>query len=240
MSCERTIALSIFLHVLVLAAFSIQLKSRFVMPSAFEVNLVSTGETHAPPAQEKTAPIDIKTPEKKKPAVKEKTKTAAVVKPVKKPVMAPVKPTPAEPKESVEELREGAIGKIEKNEAIAEIRKRVKIEGTLSIGKAAPGTGTKPGATANSPLAAYLDLVKQEIKKRWRYPDGDTNGLIAVINIIIHHSGMLEPSIEASSGNNRLDQSAIRAVESASPVSPPPYPYYELQIGIKFHDENTD
>lgn len=231
MSFERTIALSFFLHVLVLAALSIQIKTRFVMPSAFEVNLVSPGISRAAPAGKETAPAAQKIAPVK--AVKTPPRKMAVPKPEKKPVMAPVKITrPAG--ESEEEETEAAIEKIVIRQGVSGIEKIVKLQESISIGREAPGAGTQEGTGTSPLLAAYAGRLKQEIWKKWIYPDVNINGLATTMTIIVSRNGMLTiKNIDSSSGDKLFDRSAVRAVESASPAAPPPVD--ELEVVIKFH-----
>ena len=49
---------------------------------------------------------------------------------------------------------------------------------------------------------------------------------------ILRDGTAIVQKVERSSGNALFDRSARRAVERASPLSPPPY---EMEIGVRFY-----
>ena len=56
--------------------------------------------------------------------------------------------------------------------------------------------------------------------------------LEAVISVTIMSNGTVKiNSVEKSSGNVLFDRSVLRAINKASPVSPPPH---EMEIGLRF------
>ncbi|MEJ2696621.1 MAG: energy transducer TonB [Candidatus Sulfobium sp.] len=81
----------------------------------------------------------------------------------------------------------------------------------------------------------YMDKITGEIWKQWGWdPTMGEKNLEAVISVLIGRDGTITvKKIEKSSGNRIFDRSALMALRSASPVSPPPN-RMEMEIGIRF------
>ncbi|MFV1956956.1 MAG: energy transducer TonB [bacterium] len=94
--------------------------------------------------------------------------------------------------------------------------------------------------SADIRFRAYYDQVWARIKAAWVLPDGVAAAdgkLLTVIGIRISASGVIEDQrIERSSGNIYYDQSAVRALNKASPLPPLPAELSEdiLEVGINF------
>jgi len=83
---------------------------------------------------------------------------------------------------------------------------------------------------------AYYLALAEKVHASWVYP-GDIGNLEAIISIKIDKSGrLLERWVEKPSGNVIYDQSAIRAVEKASPFPLLPEGMGDdtLEVGIRF------
>ncbi len=98
-----------------------------------------------------------------------------------------------------------------------------------------PGTGSGPGSEFGSPtgvisaqdpgFAQYQSQVRSKIMREWvqTHVGGELEHLRARITVRINASGdVISKSFAKSSGVPSFDNSAMRAVERASPFPPPP------------------
>jgi len=75
-------------------------------------------------------------------------------------------------------------------------------------------------------------MVISKIRQHWIFPEAGNKDLLAIISIRIAKDGrIIVDKIEKSSGNPLFDRSALRAINSASPLPPPPE---EIEIGVRF------
>ncbi len=94
------------------------------------------------------------------------------------------------------------------------------VQGT-DVGSGVPGSGT------------YEDLIAQRIGQEIEFPETGETQLVTVILVKIRKDGEVTiQGIEKRSGNERFDRVALRAIEKASPVPPPPA---EMEIGLRLH-----
>ncbi|MCX7913439.1 MAG: TonB family protein [Thermodesulfovibrionales bacterium] len=79
----------------------------------------------------------------------------------------------------------------------------------------------------------YFALIVSKIRREWVYPESLDRNLEAIISIKILSDGSVKiEKIEKSSGNPVFDRYALRAINKASPLPPPPK---ELEVGIRFN-----
>lgn len=108
-------------------------------------------------------------------------------------------------------------------------------------GYARPGGGNEMSAR----FQLYYTELWERIRRSWNLPEaltGNTKGRMAVVTLRIRRDGTLEKFwLEESSGNARLDQSALRAVEKAAPFPPLPggYPRPTHEVGIRFRPDEA-
>jgi TonB family protein len=108
------------------------------------------------------------------------------------------------------------------------------------------GGGGGGGGDQGVPLKyqIYYTQLWGRISRHWVVPEAlvaNPQGLEAVVVIKIKKDGNLEKAwLEQSSGNNRYDQSCIRAVERAAPYPPLPSGLREKshEVGIRFKPED--
>jgi TonB family protein len=172
-----------------------------------------------------------------------KTKETATKKPdtVKRPAEPPQKPAKrVEPQAPiVQENRDIVSERIEalqamrRIEQLAAMRRLVDIEGKKTQATAdragTSGRGTKTQADSGE---NYISMVVNKIRHHWIFPETGDKDLLAIISIRIARDGRITvDKIEKSSGNPLFDRSALRAINSASPLPPPPQ---EIEIGVRF------
>ncbi|MBI5234256.1 MAG: cell envelope integrity protein TolA [Deltaproteobacteria bacterium] len=83
----------------------------------------------------------------------------------------------------------------------------------------------------------YYNTIGSMIQSSWRYADTTETDLNAWLSIRIARDGaLLDKNIEKSSGQKGFDESALRAVQMASPFPPLPEGLNEdsLEVGIRF------
>ncbi|MBI5101642.1 MAG: cell envelope integrity protein TolA [Nitrospirae bacterium] len=220
-SLQKTAAVSAALHATIFLLSMIALRNTrvFMMPSPYTVNLVSLpggAPDHSgavsPREAAKAAPEPVKVSKKDKENTKEQQKriddSIAVLKSKKK-------------IEKIVEIRKAMV-------SIGGVSNRPK--SSTKSDKKPVGAGT-PGGLAGE--ETYADKVGQEIEKSWSYPDNLKKNFETVVMINISRDGTVSiKDIEKKSGDRLFDRSVLKAIESASPVSRPPYDSFEL--GLRF------
>lgn len=95
--------------------------------------------------------------------------------------------------------------------------------GGTGPGGAGGGKGTGAGGTGTGLMSVYGDIVKQIIKKNWRYPAFGTETNVAVtLEIKIDPQGkILGSKVVTPSGNSVFDNSAMNAVAQTETLPPP-------------------
>lgn len=93
--------------------------------------------------------------------------------------------------------------------------------------------------TANIRFKAYYNRIYEQIRSSWVLPEGVTSrvSLITVVRIRIAPDGKIEQFwIDERSGNDYYDQSVLRAIRKASPLSPLPDELSDtsLEVGLNF------
>lgn len=111
-----------------------------------------------------------------------------------------------------------------------------KLEGPA--GPVAIGTGVAKGTIVDMRFTAYRTRIWEHVKGRWTLlPSLAGRGLTAVIVATVNRSGTVTNCwIEGSSGVEAFDQSALRAVQTSSPLPeiPPDIPDSAFADGIGF------
>ena len=100
-----------------------------------------------------------------------------------------------------------------------------------TAGPAATGELGDPGADA---LSYYLGMVKMKIDEQWKDPLGGGTGSVQVSFTIYPKGNIAMPKIVKSSGVEKLDNLAIRAVKNAVPLPPFPKEFKEPNLPLTF------
>lgn len=131
-------------------------------------------------------------------------------------------------------------------DALSAIESKVQTRGGGGGATGPSGAVAMPGGgELSTRFMLYYTEVWERIRRAWVLPEalaGDTSGAMAVVALRINRDGSLNKFwLEESSGNARLDQSALRAVERAAPFPPLPAdllgPYHE--VGLRFRPEDA-
>jgi len=95
--------------------------------------------------------------------------------------------------------------------------------GGTGPGGAGGGKGTGAGGTGSGLMSVYGDIVKQVIKKNWRYPAfGTENNVAVTLEIKIDPQGkILSSKVVTPSGKPDFDDSTMRAVAETETLPPP-------------------
>jgi colicin import membrane protein len=180
-----------------------------------------------------------KVEEKKKPEKKEEKKVEPPQKPVErklsreellKEALKDVKQDVAEKskdaaKSAAEKAKEAKASQV--SGALEALRKseggNIFTAGGTGPGGAGGGKGTGAGGTGSGLMSVYGDIVKQIIKKNWRYPAFGTETNVAVVlEINIDQQGKITGSrVATPSGKPDFDDSALRAVHETEKLPPP-------------------
>ncbi|HBG92459.1 MAG: hypothetical protein A2X54_01430 [Nitrospirae bacterium GWF2_44_13] len=217
-SLPVTAFFSFLLHVTFIftALITIKNATRFTLPSAYIVSLVSTEVSGQPRAARGTA-VQPDEPEQK--------------------MQLPSEPSKDKASEDAKQYSSDRIAALEatrKAKHIVKLRNMVSIKGADKQGKDAKEIAPplKNGGNETSILEGYSKRIGKEIRQRWAFPEAWGENLEAVISVTIMSNGTVKiNSVEKSSGNVLFDRSVLRAINKASPVSPPPH---EMEIGLRF------
>ena len=132
---------------------------------------------------------------------------------------------------------------------MAEIRKRAAAstavpktaaQASPEMKEGPPAPASSGGADMNDKMRAYYATIWSRIKGKWALPQGILLGeqFETVIDVTILRSGAVTGvDFEKRSGNRYFDDSALKAIQKASPF--PPLPAWigggSLDVGIRFH-----
>ncbi|MBA4371964.1 MAG: hypothetical protein C0402_03790 [Thermodesulfovibrio sp.] len=227
-SLQKTAAVSAALHATLFLITLIVLRNsnRMVLPSPYVVNLVSSGGAPTASVVEKS--------------LSEAPESAATK--VESPKVVTLKSMENNSRDVKADQRRledslHALNAKKKLTQLANLRKAV-----LSVKGSSDQTGT-PSKTQTKGLLkgkaggpggelTYADRIRAEIHKQWSYPDSIGRNLETIIAIRILKDGAIRvEDIEKKSGDRIFDKSVLKAIELASPVTPPPY---EMEFGIRF------
>jgi TonB family protein len=227
-SLQKTTAVSAALHATLFLITILVLKhsSRMTMPSPYVVNLVSPGGSISVPA---TGNSQAESPEPASiPKAAEMTRTAEKI----------PQDTKADRKRLEDSLH--ALEAKKKLEKLASLKQAMRsVKGSDQTGaaiKISAKTGArswdgKKGVGQGGELT-YANKVRSEIWEQWKYPDAIRKNYETVVSVKIFKDGVIRiQEIEKKSGDRFFDKHVLKAIELASPVTPPPY---EMELGIRF------
>ncbi len=231
---KKAAAVSFALHMLFasLAFITIGRAPTFVMPSPYVVSLVSPGKSalktsRIPPSKKIIAPAKV---EEELPV--EKPSVRAVKEPPEKAFKEYSKDKIAalraqkEHKEYLADRKNALLAK----QKLADVKKIGEAKSAVSV--TAKPTGGEPGAGEGTIVSNYTDMLSSLIQQEWVFFDTDSGNIFAIISVRISKNGALQiTKVERASGNAIFDRSALRAIQKASPVPPPPY---EMELGVRF------
>lgn len=186
----------------------------------------SKPQAQIPPKTQETKPAP---PQAKAKAPEPKTPAKSVVHDTKKrPAAAPVKTRKVDaPDES--QLAQALTGidseLAERERQLKEAEQTAGTPGAPNAGQAALGSPQGQVNAQDPGYARYQSTVRSKIIKNWvrTHAGSETQRLTARIRVQINASGaVISKSFAKSSGDAAFDNSAMRAVEQASPLPPPP------------------
>ncbi|MDP2277758.1 MAG: TonB family protein [Nitrospirota bacterium] len=217
-SLPATAFFSFLLHLTFIftALITIKNANHFTLPSAYIVSLVSTEVSGQPARGKEGTASQTEEPEQK--------------------MKLPAEPSKSKASEDAKQYSSDRIAAIEatrKAKRVVKLRNMVSIKGD---DKQVKDTKELPPPKGNANEAATLDSyaerIGKEIRQRWAFPEAWGKNLEAVISVTIMSNGTVKINkVEKSSGNVLFDRSVLRAINKASPVSPPSH---EMEIGLRF------
>ena len=263
------IGVSLGLHLLLILALAFWPGWHISRPKSFvpvyNVALVSPAvlarPAPAPPAPKaapKPAPKPAPpkpVPAKPAPPVKAKPEPQKEAVALKKDKPKRIQPKPAAKQPDPDKLLASRLKKMEK-EVAAERRDEQKLTSALSrleskvaTRQAASGAfaaGSASADTSSLRFQVYYTEIWERVRRQWVLPEALVKSaahLEAVVVARIRRDGALAKVwLEKSSGNSRLDASALRAVEKAAPFPPLPSVVRgrEHEIGLRFRPEDLN
>jgi colicin import membrane protein len=146
---------------------------------------------------------------------------------------------------SSEDLKKDALARLEKK--VAETPsggtgEKSQSEGGSGEGARGKGSGRGLGGGGDSfAEGVYKSQIKDQIEKNWAFSEqlfrGQRN-LETIVVIRILPSGEIQDIwIDKKSGNQYLDESAIRAIKKSNPLPPREFGLYNYEVKIRFTPE---
>jgi TonB family protein len=219
-------------------------KATFVMPTPYVVKLVAPGEepTTSKPPVPKPPPPKV---EKAAPPQVEKGVSAVAPDSKDKPKKAPKKTFDKEKfsdykSERLSDIKAKAEQQQYKSDRLSAIKAKQNLRRIAEIKKgitvrAGPSVPPASSQEDASILNEYFLQVQDRIWENWIFPNAGARNLEAVVSITVMKDGRAKVNgFERSSGNAFFDQSALKAIEKASPFDPPPF---EMEIGVRFRPD---
>jgi len=234
------------------------------MPPVYTIKLFEAAEPFPPGKAEPKKQVPVVKPRPKIKKIKKKEKKATPLQKRSKPKqqkavsLSPKKPKPKsarkkpKPKSFATKDTEKLLSKRLENleEHVREKESEAFIKNRLSAirssvearakksATAAAGTGAE-GGQQNEVLRLYCTEVWARVRNHWVLPEQllDKTGLVSIVVVRIAQDGtILKAGYEHKSGHALFDQSAMRAVQKASPLPPLPRALRPgpLEIGIRF------
>jgi TonB family protein len=243
--------IAMFIHALVIGAFSIPLNGRskkIDISSYYSVNLVGDvgGEAPQAAAPQATKPAPTPPPETKPtkakslppaPTATSKTRTLA---PVKKPLPETTEKDDVRRLDKrIREMQNGDTTSID--EKIRQMRKQVQyMDVTSGVGKGqGSGIASSGGSTPLDPaLAQYYNEVREKMMTAWHSLYSAKKDLLTAVTITIRKDGRITDwQIDQRSGNRAYDEAVSRTLRSIDRLPPIPTSLNtdSLELGIRFH-----
>ncbi len=223
----RSLAFSVFIHVLffMMAIIIIKQSDIHKKTEPYIVSLVEDMKSQAPSSIKGKEVQDI---------------SPKIAEPVKKQPV-PIAPKIARDEKQEENIVKDRIAALEakkKIERIVALRKVINVDSQKSVvgGKIQkPQNKLASSGTASTSAsgADYYSMIVKRIREEWIFPESLDRNLEAIISIKITRDGTVKiDKIEKSSGNQLFDRYALRAINKASPLPPPPQ---EMEVGVRFY-----
>ena len=124
-------------------------------------------------------------------------------------------------------------------QVLEDLKKEEAEKSSKEESKAGEGIGSAVLEGKGLENSYYVDLMLQKIKESWRNPV--KGGLLkaTVYFKILRNGEIINAEIEVPSGVSIFDQSAVRAVISASPLPPLPSQFTSEYLGVHLEFEYT-
>lgn len=220
-----------------------------VIPKPAQAKPAPKPKPRPEPKAKKISPKKVKTtrPPKKKAVEKKVEKTVKKETPAKQKVekkTSPKKAEPKKPKVSSEDALAAdlaALAKIvEKNEKAERRAVASEIAALAKTAKSTAVTGSEGGTAGASGLVqVYASIVKETVRKNWRYPVfGQKDNLVAKVQIELKSSGEISDiKLLNSSGNVDFDDSVMTALRDTEVLPKPPGTSIRtLIVNFNLHD----
>jgi len=222
---------SVFLHVLIVAAAFVVARhsNLYKTPPAYIVTIVDSSTVSSQQPAINSQPSEAEVRDSKPQDVKPKTQS-----------MDTLAQRTEDRRQKTDKDNEMAVKEqIEALQAKKRIEKMAALRKMVDIKSQGSGVRGQESGIQNSKLKTqvsasgdYYSLVINKIRQQWIFPESIDRDLLAIITIKIARDGSVTIGrMEQSSGNALFDRSALRAINKASPLPPPPE---EMEIGVRF------
>lgn len=232
----RNIAISFGLHIAVVLVIFFQAvlipREPLELRNAIRVDVVGLPEKIEKPAELKPKPETPQAEPPPPPKPKLPPKEATPEPTMKAPVMP--KPSPTAKKVDLEKAQTESLKKLKAMSALDKIKEQLAEEKSKEKDKNAKPTQVVKGNAVNEgnsltgleklDFERYFDDLKTKVRGRWNIPEwmADAKLKAAVLVMIDERGYVVKKVFRRSSGNVVFDNSVIAAIESSSPLPPPP------------------
>lgn len=241
---KRATAVSFVIHMAFISLMfvSIGRRSSFVMPQPYVVSLVSPAKSQVKASRIPPAKKDI-------PVVEEETPPEKAVAPPKPEGVRTVEKAPPKPAEDLTKYSEEKIAALKarkereryledrksallSKQKLAQVKRLGEAKSRVTVTARPTAGGPAPEIGQGSIVGDYIQSVRSRIEQEWVLLKTSGKDLQAIITVRVLKNGALKiTDFEQTSGDAIFDRSAVRAIERASPVPPPPY---EMELGVRF------
>ncbi|MBI5849332.1 MAG: cell envelope integrity protein TolA [Nitrospirae bacterium] len=215
------ISTALHLTFFLVAALILRHSRNTIMPSPYEVNLVGPASSTRGEAQEETSK---KNEQAARSSEHEKEADRTI-----------------QDKKADIERKANALSEIEAKKKIERIG---KIRRMITVGSQTVSSPKKLSQRAGSVVGSgrpgggtYEDLIASRIGQEIVFPETGESQLATIVLVKIRKDGeIIIQGIEKRSGNALFDRAALRAIEKANPVPPPPS---EMEVGLTLYPYGT-
>ena len=234
-SLQRLTILSFIFHLTFFGAAFVAIKqsARFVMPSPYVVNLVESDVKSEEPIGTQAVSKAPEPEVSKAISKKEVSKKEETVAPSPRESARMRKKAEQHLEKKIEDLRTQVAG-LRTAERLADLRTRLDAikKGGRDL-KTTHSTGVL-GKRGNFTSSDYAAIVRKEIHRYYETPPNMDKNLVAIVLIKMTREGYVQTCrIKESSGNAMFDDSVLKAVNKASPLTPPP-DEDKMEVEVRF------
>lgn len=95
--------------------------------------------------------------------------------------------------------------------------------------------GQRTTGSSNGEFQPYLEEMHKQISGKWQPPAVNKDSEVIVKFTILKNGHVINPEIAKSSGDQEVDESALKALRRSSPLPPLPLSFPQDQVTVNFN-----